>query len=236
LISRDRFKTVFLIVIISVFALFILPLSPALLQESNRTRTYPTNLDLVQKALSQAANKTLQFVPQERRYEILLQSAQNQGSDWLIEGALAKLLTQSGYRVILKKGESSSKEGEEVWSGEMDTVIVFYYRTINLGVIYQKIWQKGLWGKRYVDRAAQAKIHLSLRDSESGRVIAIGEVDGSAADTVPEEFLPLLEDNLISPTKLFIKESHFNRILEPLLVSGVVGGLIYLFYSSRATK
>lgn len=92
-----------------------------------------------------------------------------------------------------------------------------------------------IFGGGKVDRLATAGVLLTLQaDGESG-VTSTSRGSGSADDRVPEKELARLR---VPPIPMAVPDWKgnfiFHRIGEPALVTGIVGGLVYLFYANRS--
>jgi len=193
-----------------------------------RGTSYPSNLDLLTAAVDRCVEQLTRTWTLPVGARILVQSAQPDPLGWLVEAELARHLVREGYIVILDGGPGTppAAEGPSFLAG---------YRVIGLELAYVRFWQEGMMGKHYIDRLATSRLHCVLTEERTGRVVSVGEATGKAEGTVPADLLPRLETSSIAPVRSPAAESGIRRIVEPLIISGVVGGLIYLFYSTKAT-
>lgn len=106
-------------------------------------------------------------------------------------------------------------------------------RITELEVDYTRRWRKSLFGSAMVERSARGGISFRLLDGADGRVLWTDTDRREKKDIVPQGMLSRLEDiPSLSPSA----ESGgrgITRVLEPVIVSGIVVGLVLLFYSSR---
>ena len=64
-------------------------------------------------------------------------------------------------------------------------------------------------------------------------VIWVGNGDVERLDVVPASKLPLLEGQAFPFTRPSLETRGLGGLVEPALVSGIVAGLIYLFYTNQ---
>lgn len=196
--------------------LLVCAMASSLTSRGQGGKAYPTNLELVQQAAQNAADKVAaQLTPGARSVTLRLDSPHT--LDWAVEEAMTGALTRAGFQVFKSVPETDT------------TGLVLSYRTVELGITYQD-------RSKSVERVARIRIAFSLIRGSAGRVLASGDGQGTAQDLVPSALLTGLETPEIVPARLPSRESLGSRLLEPALLSAVVAGLIYLFYASKAAK
>jgi hypothetical protein len=136
--------------------------------------------------------------------------------DWAVEEALMGALDRAGFQVFRTApgGDSSA---------------FFRCRTVDVGLTYQD--KAG-----GVERVARVRIAYHLTQGDAGRVLVSGDDLGTAQDVVTASALPGLEGPELVPVWLKAREGLGSRLMEPALISAVVAGLIYLFYSSKVSQ
>jgi hypothetical protein len=87
-------------------------------------------------------------------------------------------------------------------------------------------------GKR-VDRRASVRIRTTLTD-ETGRVLWVGEAERSHEDEVDYGDAARLEQGTYQFNRPVVPESGWGKIVEPVFVTGIIVGLIYLFFSNQS--
>jgi hypothetical protein len=137
-------------------------------------------------------------------------------------------------------GEMKNDEAEDVGRGVRplfekapapDKVVDF--RISELGVEYTRRWRKSLFGSAMVERSARAAVFFRVLDGADGRVLWTDSGRREKKDIVPEKMLTRLEDIPGLNPSAESEGGGVTRVLEPLIVSGIVVGLVLLFYSSR---
>jgi len=125
--------------------------------------------------------------------------------------------------------ENPSEDSEPV----PDTDYVFRYRVVECGVSYPKAYRTSPLGSRQVQRMALADVHASLLTGGHESVAWVGHGDAERGDVVPSGKLSVLEGGSYPFTKPTLDTKGLNSFIEPALVTAIVAGLIYLFYTNQ---
>jgi len=126
-----------------------------------------------------------------------------------------------------------AQDEEQPGEGAPQTGVVLEYRVTELEVTYPRRWRSSLFGSEMVERSARAGITFRMLDKLSGRVLWADSGRAAATDVVPQKLLAYLEvvEEGGRPAKPDV--GGLGRVVEPIVVSGIVIGLVFLFYSSR---
>jgi hypothetical protein len=100
-------------------------------------------------------------------------------------------------------------------------------------VDYPRLYRTGLFGGLHVERRALGRVSARLLRPGSRAVYWVGEADTSLADHVPRSYVRILEDASRAETKGTVPAQTWQRVVEPVLVVGLIAGLISLFYTNR---
>lgn len=113
--------------------------------------------------------------------------------------------------------------------------LVLTFRLIEFGVTYHDSWRRGFLGQKVVERLASVNVYCRLVSGSAENVLWVGGGKSERLDIVPKSKLDLLEGQGSSyPFKRpELPPQPFSRILEPALVAGIIGGLVFLFYSNQ---
>lgn len=124
-------------------------------------------------------------------------------------------------------------------SGELIPVpegegMVLTFRLVEFGVTYHDSWRRGFMGPRVVERLASVNLYCRLVSGGPENVLWVGRGKSERLDIVPKSKLDLLE-GLTYPflPKPALRQEPLSRFLEPVLVTSIIGGLVYLFYSNQ---
>jgi hypothetical protein len=111
-----------------------------------------------------------------------------------------------------------------------------HVRVVELGLKYtdtHRTWP--LFGSQVVERFAGANLTAELQTPDDDLVRWAGSGDATRIDEVPKDMLPILE-GLDSRNAFATPElpAGGSRLLEPIIVSAIVVGLVFLFVSNRS--
>ncbi len=111
--------------------------------------------------------------------------------------------------------------------------LVFRYRVAEFSILYPESHKRSPLGSRKVQRLAAVSLYANLLKGKREDVIWVGNGDTERIDVVPAGKLPLLEGRDFPFTKPTLETHGLGSLVEPALVTGIVAGLIYLFYTNQ---
>jgi len=91
-------------------------------------------------------------------------------------------------------------------------------------------------GSKVVERAARADVFVQFVDLATGDVVWVKEIHKEYKDTIEYSELKLVEEAQYDFTRPSRSEFKMTRLLEPLVVGGIVVGLVYLFFSNQSSN
>lgn len=181
---------------------------------------YMSNAELAQQAITNAFSKTSESIKGKIGNGILfLENEKPEESERIVENAILLALVSRSFSVKDQRSE--------------DATYRLSFRTEELNIFYIN------QDRGKIKRECKARILFVLSERKNGNILLVVESTGEAFDFIPRSALPGLEySSSKSLRTIFLaeKESGWKRIFEPIVITGVIGGLIYLFYASRAAK
>ena len=90
------------------------------------------------------------------------------------------------------------------------------------------------FGEKQISRYAAANLHAELRDSTGNLVQWSGHGEAARIDEVPKDALAILEGQNYPFTPPTLPAKSTGKILEPIVVTAVIVGLVLLFVSNRS--
>lgn len=176
-----------------------------------------TNLDMLEVAVLNALEPVSEQVSAQGLETVTLNIQSEHEGGWLIEQIATSTLGAAGVTVY------TSRE-EEGWTLNL--------RPMELGVTYAQVRRSWMLGGKQVPRLASCEIAATLVDPEGNVVLSFRE--GSVIEnTVSPSDIIILESSTEKWANGEMSDEESGNILEPLVVTGVVTALVYLFYSSR---
>jgi hypothetical protein len=107
-------------------------------------------------------------------------------------------------------------------------------RALEFSIRYPKIFRSHLIGGKRVVRSAKVKLSSTLLNPSDDSVVWVKEAGRSFDDQFPFHILSRVEEDLLTLTKPERNTTKWSRMVEPVVVSGIIVGLIYLFFSNQS--
>jgi hypothetical protein len=209
----------------------ILAALPAYISPQGTGENIPTNFDIVDQISSEAISELLQNMPSLSANDmIILNKEKGVGEiDFVFENALHRLMEDADIDLMAAN------------PSELDTAAAgadyrLSFQLIQLELAYTKIHRPYWFGAKQVTREAEAAVFAKLIDLRSGDVVWVGDTDKKYKDTIAHSMLGTVEDEQYEFTKPPRKEVRWSRIVEPIIVTGIVVGLVYLFFSNQSDE
>jgi len=184
----------------------------------------PTNYELVRTAAHLASAKLITGIRSVHAGSepLALRAVGTHAGNFLVENALSSALTEAGIAV---RTEAES----------LDRVLEF--EVVDLGLTYPHSRRRAWLGERRVTREARARLFARVVDPAAASVVWADAAEAKQVDEVPVEKLADLEEK--SPAeymKATLPARRWNKVVEPVVVTGIVVGLIVLFFSNQETN
>lgn len=191
-----------------------------------------TNFQLLEKISAEAAQEIVSGIETKAPTGlIVLTKAKGAGdADFIFEDALVARMRDAGLRVTVAKPKEASAAPDTAGAFEVS------YKIIRLSLTYSKIWRHHWFGSKMVDRLARTTIRAQLLERRTGTVIAVVESQKRYDDSIPYSLLGTVEEKQYEFTRPARNEFRMAKIVEPIVVAGIVTGLVYLFFSNQSNK
>ena len=122
---------------------------------------------------------------------------------------------------------------EDTVDDEPRPEFVLRFRIVEFEVAYPDNYRTSPLGSRKVQRRASVSILAHLLRGQRENVVWVGNGDVERMDVVPSSKLPLLEGPSYPFDAPALETRGMGSLVEPALVTGIVVGLIYLFYTNQ---
>jgi hypothetical protein len=141
-----------------------------------------------------------------------------------IGNVLTSVLTQRGVTVYQSGALAAPTDG----------ALDLEFQAIEFSVVYPRVFRSHLIGGKRVRRLATVSIVSTLVDPADGAVIRVDEVARDSEDQFPHSQLDRVEQGTLAFVRPEVPGSGWGRAVEPVFVSGIIVGLIYLFFSNQS--
>ena len=219
---------------------------------------FDTNLDVIRLTVARAVSEVIDsliadgspslfdpgqsltpYSTENLKRTVLLASRSQHEGNWIIENALLEELIKRGFRVVIDDQENSAQR-DSLTPPPDNTIFVspgspmrLSYRVEEIRTDYLGQNRKGLIGEKMAKRLVRVRFSLQATDPVNGQVLWQGPGGFESFDSFPVKHLSKVEVEDYNFAKSQLSGKNLGKILEPIIASGVVGGLIYLFFSNR---
>jgi len=189
----------------------------------------PTNFAILERLSADSVREIIAGIASVGKSDlVLLNKAKTAGNvDFVLENAFVREMRAAGFRFAIeaaKKDDPTNAGGKYRLS----------YQIVRLSIAYTDISRPWWLFSKRVERSAQADIFVQLIDLSTGDVTWVGEIHKEYGDKIPYGKLKDVEDAQYDFTRPSRSEFKMSRIFEPIVVGGIVVGLVYLFFSNQS--
>ena len=182
----------------------------------------PSNMELAEEAIILALQELHENMSSYDTDNIMIEIIGEHSGNWFIEQTISSILHEHGITVFEREADSVSSHS------------ILRIRLMELVVEYGDVSRPWIIGSKRVERIAKCELSSTFLDAD-GSIIMTARTSGVEVDKISWSDAEILngseEWDWLSGE---LPENRGGGILEPIIVSGVVASLVYLFYSSRA--
>jgi hypothetical protein len=189
-----------------------------------------TNLQLTQFVADTAVARALATAVVDSGTHAVLAPARQHPLNFVLEHAMLKALSRHGVDVTVRRDPIPDdslrhlfgRPGDPVVEYSLESAKVTYLRYVGF-----------LPGRVKVERQALVTGSLTMRDPNTARVLWTGDLGQNFVDRFSRNQLPLVEEERYPDLKSELPDRNVDKVLEPVIVVAVVGGLVALFFQNR---
>lgn len=189
-----------------------------------------TNLQVAEFVADSAAGASLVGATLEAGGRVVLAPAHDHPLNFVAENALLKHLSRRNVEVTVRRTPVPddslamlyAQAGDPLLEYTLGSVKTTYLRLVGL-----------LPGRVQIERQTQLQGSLVMRDPGSARVLWTNDMGLGLVDRFPRSRVPLVEDARYPDLKSELPQRNADKVIEPVIVVGVVGGLVALFFQNR---
>ena len=218
-------KVIQAICVVLLLGLWV-PAAPA--QES-----VEANLEVMSRLSSEIAEELITGFPPGLKPEhiALIPYGQDETYEFMTN-VFARILTERGFRTLTPNNPETGGGGVGAANGGFR----MEYQALNFALVYPRIYRPYLFGGRQVKRRADLRIMARLVDGKDDSVVWVGEAVRSHEDQFSFSHISQVEAGLFEFNKPPHDTTAWGKIVEPVVVSGIIVGLIYLFFSNQTDE
>jgi len=191
-----------------------------------------TNLQMVGLVADQAIERSLASAPLDSGQRVVVAPAESHPLNFIVEHAILRHLSQRGVTATVRRSvipddslmAIAGNPGEPVLEYQLATARISYLRLVG--------WLP-FSGRVKIERQAMVEGGLTMRDPRTSVVLWVGAPSYNLLDRFPRDKLALVEDQRFSDLTSPVPQRDAGKVLEPLVVVAIVGGLIALFFQNR---
>ena len=181
-----------------------------------------SNMELAEDAILLALQELPDNLSSNGADNIQIEILGEHSGNWFIEQTISSVLHENGITVFQRDADSDTPG------------MLLSVRPMELVVEYGDVSRPWIIGSKRVERIATCELSFTLYDGDRS-VLMTQRATGVEVDKISWSDAEVLngseEWDWLSGA---LPENRGGGILEPIIVSGVVASLVYLFYSSRA--
>lgn len=189
-----------------------------------------TNLQVAEFVADSAFGAGLGSAPLEAGSRVVLAPAHDHPLNFVAEGALLEQLAARNVEVTVRRTPVPddsltllyAQTGDPLLEYTLASARTTYLRFVGI-----------LPGRVQIERQSQIQGALGMRDPSSSRVLWTHDVGLGLVDRFPRSRVPLVEDPRYPELKGELPQRNVDKVIEPIVVVGVVGGLVALFFQNR---
>lgn len=189
-----------------------------------------TNLQLTQFVADTAVARALATAVVDSGTHAVLAPAQAHPLNFVLEHALLKALARKGVDVTVRRSPIPDDSLKMLFGRPGDPVIE--YTLGSAKVTYLRLVGM-LPGRVKIERQSLITGSLGMRDPNTSRVLWTGDLGQNFIDRFSRSQVSMVEEARYPDLKSDLPQRNIDKVLEPVVVVAVVGGLIALFFQNR---
>jgi len=186
-----------------------------------------SNLDLMTALSRQVVDRLIdKFGGEVKGGAIRLSPLANSEEYLFLENVFSRALDERNIRVVERTAPGAGADSVGAFAIEFQAMLFDLH--------YPKAYRAYLFGGKRVKREARVRIFAKLVSLRDGSVVWIGEEQAERADQFSYGDIGRVQEGSFEFVKAEVPRSGWGKVLEPVFVSAIVVGMIYLFFSNQS--
>jgi hypothetical protein len=188
-----------------------------------------SNLDLMTSLSTQIAEEVISRIePDIRGNRIQLKPFGNGEEYHVLDDIFTRILTEKGFTAVKPPAPNAPQTMD---AGE--PMMTLEYKVPVFRLSYVNVYRSYLIGGKKVRREANVRMSAKLL-AGSGDVSRFDDVSASDSDQFSHGDLSRIQEGNYQFVKPEMPGSGWSKIVEPVFVSAIIVGMIYLFFSNQS--
>jgi hypothetical protein len=189
-----------------------------------------TNLQLTQFVADTAVTRALAAAVVDSGTHAVLAPAREHPLNFVLEHAMLKALARRGVDVTVRRTPIPDDSLKVLFGSPGDPVVEY---TLGSAHVTYLRFIGMLPGRVKIERQSLVTGSISMRDPNTSRVLWTGDLGQNFVDRFPRSQVPLVEEERYPELKAEVPQRNLDKVVEPVLVVLIVGGLVALFFQNR---
>ena len=180
----------------------------------------PSNFELLRDAAHSVAEQLVESLRSSSgKAPVALRSVGAHEGNFLVESALSAVLSEAGFQVRTRPDSTGP---------------ILEFEVVDLGISYTRVHRHAWIGGKLVQREARARLFARLIDEAEAQILWAEQKDARIIDEIHYGDLKSVQEKS-GPGYLQaeLPARRWNKLVEPVVVTGIVVGLIVLFFSNQ---
>lgn len=200
----------------------------------------PSNIDLLSQMTQEIAEELYaKFGPELIGRAIELRPFAGSEDYVFVENVFADVLSAKNVKTIVPVAPTPAAPGANASPATSDSsvaapdAVVFTFQNVAFGVSYPDVYRSHLVGGKRVKRRADVRIHATVTNG-GGEVLWVGEASRERSDEFDMDDAARVEQGVYQFARPVVPGGGWGKYAEPVFVTGIIVGLIYLFFSNQS--
>lgn len=193
-------------------------------------RVPATNLQLTALVANTAFERAMRSAPLDSGMRVVVAPAQSHPLNFLVEHAVLRDLARRGVTATVRRSIIPDDSLAAAAGETADPVLDYAVASARVTYLRLTGW---LPGRVNIERQALVQGVLTLRDPVGSRVLWTGDASYNLVDSFRRNQLALVQDARYSDLQSEVPTRNMDKVMEPVVVVGVVAGLVTLFFANR---
>jgi hypothetical protein len=145
-----------------------------------------------------------------------------------VTGVFRQELTRLGVKTL--------EPGTPAPADSSESPLILQYQNVVFDLKYVDSHRSHVVGGRRVDRRGAVRIMTTITDSRDGRVVWVGEAARDHTDEFDYGDAVRIEQGTYAFNRPVVPSQGWGKYAEPVFVTAVIVGLIYLFFSNQSNN